>query len=70
MNCWDVIEQIEAVKKSDGFVEYQKDFANFLTFTLLKEYPRGEVPSVKAFDNFQFLSEPIKEKSARESNKN
>lgn len=49
---YDPIEQFEAVKRSDEFVEYQKEFAKLLTFTLCREYPNGEVLSVQAFNDF------------------
>jgi hypothetical protein len=46
------MQQFEQVRRTDEFVKYQKEFAELLTAKLCKEYPYGEVPSVKAINDF------------------
>src|SRR4030067_3067090 len=47
----DVFQKLEIIKKTDEFLDYQKDLAGLLVSKLRSNYPK-EVPSVQAISDF------------------
>lgn len=51
MSCMQVVQQFEALRQTNDFVQYEKDFADSLVSSLVKWSAAGEVPTVKALDD-------------------